>query len=131
MATFFIFGATFSFKSIEKTKTVQTTIIFVRFLSILLMVVGAFIVIDKNGSIQDFAPEHGNAIINIEYCDDIFSNLLFALMIHHSMPGITRQLTELSQIQSFLNIGFLISGISMLVIPITAVLAFGNDLTHH
>lgn len=52
-------------------------------------------------------------------------------MIHHSMPGITKQLTELSQIQSFLNIGFLISGITMLIIPITAVFAFGNDLTHY
>ena len=49
-------------------------------------------------------------------------------MFHHSMPGMTKQLTDLGQIQSFLNIGFLTAGTTMLIIPITAAMAFGNDL---
>jgi hypothetical protein len=128
LAIFFIFGAIFSFKSIEKTKVIQTTMIFVRFLSVFLMIIGAFIIMGQNGDIKGLAPADGNAFFNIDYFGDIFSNPLFAFMIHHSMPGITKQLTELSQIQSFLNIGFLIAGISMLIIPITAVFAFGNEL---
>jgi len=129
LAIFFLFGATFSFKSIEKTKVIQTTMITVRFLSVALMIIGAFVIMGQNEGIQDLSPTDGNVIFNIDYFGYIFSNLLFAFMIHHSMPGITKQLTELSQIQSFLNIGFLISGITMLIIPITAAFAFGNELT--
>jgi hypothetical protein len=128
LAVFFIFGASFSFKSIEKTKVVQATMIFVRFLAVGLMIIGAFIIIGQNGGIQDLAPEGGNAYFNVEYFGDIFSNLIFAFMFHHSMPGMTKQLTELPQIQSFLNIGFVTAGFTMLIIPITAAMAFGQDL---
>lgn len=100
--------------------------ILVRFVSIFLMIVGSFIILGQNRGAQDLAPADGNAFFNGKYFGDIFSNLLFAFMIHHSMPGITKQLTELKQIRSFLNIGFLVSGATMLIIPITACLAFGN-----
>ena len=128
LGLFFIFGASFSFKSIEKTKIVQATMIFVRFLTVFLMVIGAFIIIGQNGGLQDLAPRGGNAFFNGKYFGDIFSNLIFAFMFHNSMPGMTRQLTDLKQIQSFLNIGFLTAGVTMLIIPITACFAFGNDL---
>lgn len=128
LGVFFLFGASFSFKSIEKTKVVQATMIFVRFLSVFLMVIGAFIIMGQNGGIQDLAPKDGNAFFNGQYFGDIFSNLIFAFMFHHSMPGMTKQLTDLKHIQSFLNIGFVTAGMTMLIIPITACFAFGNDL---
>ena len=99
----------------------------VRFLSVALMIIGAFIIMGQNG-VADLSPKDGNPWFNTQYFGDIFSNLIFAFMFHHSMPGMTRQLTDLKQIQSFLNIGFLTAGITMLIIPITAALAFGNDL---
>jgi len=128
LGIFFVFGASFSFKSIEKTKVVQATMIFVRFLSVFLMVIGAIIIMAQNGGIQDLAPKEGNAYFNSKYFGDIFSNLIFAFMFHHSMPGMTKQLTDLKQIQSFLNIGFLTAGITMTIIPMTACFAFGNEL---
>ena len=100
----------------------------VRFISVSLMIIGAFIIIGQNGGAQDLAPKDGNAFFNTQFFGDIFSNLIFAFMFHHSMPGMTRQLTNLNQIYSFLKIGFITAGATMLVIPITAALAFGNDL---
>ena len=49
-------------------------------------------------------------------------------MFHHSMPGMMKQLTNLNQIMPFLKVGFMTAGMTMLIIPITASLAFGNDL---
>ena len=100
----------------------------VRTISVVLMIVGAFIIIGQNGGAQSLSPKDGNAFFNSQYFGDIFSNLIFAFMFHHSMPGMTKQLTNLNQIHPFLKIGFLTAGITMLVIPITAALAFGNDL---
>jgi len=49
-------------------------------------------------------------------------------MFHHSLPGITEQLTKYSQIKDFVGVAFLVTAITMLAIPISAVMAFGNDL---
>ena len=100
----------------------------VRFISVVLMIMGAFIIIGQNGGAQNLAPKDGNAFFNSQYFGDIFSNLIFAFMFHHSMPGMTKQLTNLNQIHPFLKIGFITAGTTMLIIPITAALAFGNDL---
>ena len=102
--------------------------IFVRFLSVILMIIGALVIIGQNGGAQNLAPYGVNAFFNSQYFGDIFSNLIFAFILHHSMPALMKQLTDMSQVQSFLNIGFLTAGTTMLIIPITAALAFGNDL---
>ena len=60
LGLFFLFGAAFSFKSIEKTKVMQTVMIFVRFLSVALMFIGAFIIIGQNGGTADLSPKEGN-----------------------------------------------------------------------
>ena len=128
LVVFFIAGALFSFKSIEKTKIMQIVIIAARILTVTLMLVGAFIIIGQNGKIQDLRPKDGNLFFNIEYFDDIFSNLIFSFMFHHSLPGITKELTKISQIRQFLFISFIAAGSTVLSIAVTAVLAFGNDL---
>lgn len=97
----------------------------VRFISVSLMIIGAFIIMGQNGGTRNLAPVDGNAFFNSKYFGDIFSNLIFAFMFHHSMPGMTKQLTHLNQIHPFLKVGFLTAGVTMLVIPITACLAFG------
>lgn len=53
----------------------------------------------QNGGIQDLAPADGNAFFNAPYFGDVFSNLVFTFMFHHSLPGITKQLTKISQIK--------------------------------
>ena len=84
----------------------------------------------QNGYIESFTPENGNGSFNMEFFGDIFSNLVFYFLFHHSVPGLTKQLTHLNQITYFLKYAFLIVGISMIVIPITAIMAFGNNLIH-
>lgn len=49
LGVFFVSGAAFSFKSIEKTKGLQIVIITVRFISIILMLLGAIIIMAQNG----------------------------------------------------------------------------------
>jgi hypothetical protein len=49
-------------------------------------------------------------------------------MFHHSLPGITKQLTKLSHIRSFLKVSFLAAGLTVIVISVTASMAFGNEL---
>ena len=106
----------------------QTVMIFVRFLSVSLMIIGACLIMGQNGKIQDLSPKGGNEYFNLEYFGDIFSNLIFAFLFHHSLPGLAKQLTHLNQVQSFIKISFMVAGFTMLVIPITAVLAFGDGL---
>ena len=130
LGLFFVIGATFSFKSIEKTKIVQALMITFRLLSVLLMLVGSIMIMIQNGGVKDLAPEGESSFLNTEYFGDIFSNLIFTFLAHTSAPGITRQLTAYWQIKSFFNIGFIVAGTVMLIIPITATLAFGNELVH-
>ena len=126
LGLFFISGAAFSFKSIDKTKVLQVIIIAIRFISISLMIIGSIIIMIQNGYIQSFTPENGNSAFNLDYFGDIFSNLVFSFLFHHSLPGLTKQLTHLNQIVYFIKYSFLIVGISMIIIPYTAIMAFGN-----
>ena len=131
LGQFFVIGATFSFKSIENTKIIQILMITFRLLSVLFLFIGSKIIMIQNGRVKDLAPEGGNSFLNPDYFGDIFSNLLFTFLAHTSAPGITKQLTAYWQIKSFFNIGFVVAGTVMLVIPITATLAFGNDLVQN
>ena len=48
LSIFFVAGAAFSFKSIEKTKVMQAILVVVRFVSIALMIIGAIIIMVQN-----------------------------------------------------------------------------------
>jgi hypothetical protein len=61
---FFISGAMFSFKSIEKTKVMQFVIIVVRFISIVAMIIGAIYIMIKYG-VKSPVPS-GKGVFNIE-----------------------------------------------------------------
>jgi hypothetical protein len=52
-------------------------------------------------------------------------------MFHHSLPGIARQVKNTTDTSFFIKTAFLISGFTLLVIPITSTLAFGMDLGSH
>jgi len=46
------------------------------------------------------------------------------------MPGITKQLKYSKEISGFIKIAFAVAGTTMVIIPITAIMAFGNNLIH-
>lgn len=52
-------------------------------------------------------------------------------MFHHSLPGIAREVTNTRDTAFFIKTAFLISGSTLLIIPITATLAFGDELGSH
>jgi hypothetical protein len=70
-------------------------------------------------------------VFNIDNFAEIFSNSLFALMFHHSLPGIARQVRNTTDRSFFITTAFIISGLTLLVIPITSTLAFGSYLGSH
>lgn len=124
LALFFLSGAAFSFKSIENTKSLQFVIIVVRFISIVAMIIGAIFIMIKYGVKSPIPNNEG--VFNMENFAEIFSNSLFALMFHHSLPGIARQVKNTTDTGFFIKAAFLISGFTLLIIPLTACLAFGQ-----
>ena len=86
LTLFFLSGALFSFRSISKTKPIQVITITVRFVSVVLMILGAVIIIFQNGFEMNFTPPRGNAFFNLSFFGDIFSNLVFSFLFHHSIP---------------------------------------------
>lgn len=116
-------GAAFSFKSIENTKALQLVIIVVRFISIVAMIIGAVYIMFAHG-VKTPTPSDGS-YFNLSHFANIFSNSLFALMFHHSLPGIARQVTNTRDTSYFIKLAFIISGSTLLIIPITACFAFG------
>lgn len=123
LGLFFLSGAAFSFKSIENTKALQFFIIVARFISIVAMIIGAIYIMIKYG-VQSPVPKDGG-VFNISNFADIFSNSLFALMFHHSLPGIAKEVKNTTDTSFFIKAAFLISGSTLFVIPITACFAFG------
>jgi hypothetical protein len=51
-------------------------------------------------------------------------------MFHHSIPTITQTLKRREEIDEFIKIAFKVAGSVMIIIPFTAVMAFGNNLIH-
>lgn len=64
LGLFFISGAAFSFKSIEKTKVMQFVIIVVRVISIVAMIIGAIYIMIKYG-VKSPVPD-GEGVFNID-----------------------------------------------------------------
>ena len=86
LGVFFISGAVFSFRNVSQTKVLQFVIIAVRFLSILSMIVGAIYIIIRYGS-QGLVPA-GTSAVTFSYFPELFSNTIFGLLCHHSIPSI-------------------------------------------
>lgn len=47
-------------------------------------------------------------------------------MFHHSLPGISAQTKNTADTTFFIRYGFLIASSTLFVIPLTAVMAFGQ-----
>jgi len=87
------------------------------------MIIGAVYIMIAHG-VKTPTPEN-EGYFNMDHFANIFSNSLFALMFHHSLPGIARQVKNTTDTSYFIKLAFLISGSTLLIIPITACFAFG------
>jgi amino acid permease len=104
----------------------QVIIVSVRALTIGLFLGGAIYLIINHHGVRKVIPE-GKGVFNIENFVEIFSNSVFSLMFHHSLPGIIQNL-NVHEAKFVIRNAFIISGSVLMIIPITGVLAFGKDL---
>ena len=51
-------------------------------------------------------------------------------MFHHSIPTISQTLKRREEIDDFIRIAFKVAGAVMIIIPLTAIMTFGNNLVH-
>lgn len=56
--------------------------------------------------------------------------MVFSFLFHHSIPTITQTLKKREEINEFIKIAFKVAGTVMIIIPITAIMAFGTNLVH-
>lgn len=126
LLVFFVAGAVFSFRSIDKTKVMQAVIIGVRVLTIVLFLGGAIFLFSRDG-IKHLTPP-GKGYFNFDSFVEIFSNSVFSLMFHHSLPNIVGNLKTTEDVRFVIRNGFLISGTVLILIPLTGVMAFGKEL---
>jgi amino acid permease len=86
LAVFFFCGSVFSFGNIQQTKVLQYVIIAIRFFSLFAMIGGAIYIIAAYGS-QGLVPA-GSSAVNFSYFPELFSNSIFGLLCHHTIPSI-------------------------------------------
>lgn len=127
LIVFFLSGSIFSFRNVSQTKVLQIVIIAVRFLSLLSMIVGAIYIIIRYGS-QGLVPE-GTSAANFSYFPELFSNTIFGLLCHHSIPSIVATVQPIQGIKKSVRYGFISSILTVIVIPVTAIMAFGTQLS--
>lgn len=81
--SFFLLTVIFSFRNVQKTKILQDIIVIVRFFTIFSLLAGAFQVISING--VRGIDERGS-YFDFSNFASFFSNLQFALLMHHAIP---------------------------------------------
>jgi amino acid permease len=87
------------------------------------MIGGAIFLVGRDG-MKDLVPS-GEGYFNWGSFLELFSNSVFALLFHHSLPGIVTQLKNTEDIHFVIRNAFLISGFVLIVLPLTACMAFG------
>jgi amino acid permease len=126
LGVFFVSGSVFSFRNVSQTKVLQVVIIAVRFLSIMSMIVGAIYIIIKYGS-QGLVPEGSS--FNFTFFPELFSNTIFGLLCHHSIPSIVATVQPVQDVKKSVRYGFISSVLTVIIIPVTAIMAFGSKLS--
>ena len=104
----------------------QAVIIFIRALSIILMIGGAMFLMARDG-VKNLTPT-GKGYFNFSTFLELLSNSVFALLCHHCLPGIMTNLKNPEDIRFAIKYAFFISGSILIILPLTACMAFGEDL---
>lgn len=104
----------------------QAIIIGVRVLTIILFIGGAIFLFARDG-VKKLIPK-GQGYFNFGSFVNLFSNSCFSLMFHHSLPNIVANLRNTDDVRFVVKNAFIISGSVLLIIPVTGVMAFGEEL---
>ena len=123
---FFIIVSLLALKNVQSTKWLQNIIAVLRYITSLLMIIGALIYIGRRGGVAGGS--------DIKYFDisnfaAIFGNVVFAFLSHHSLPGILKPIRPETSIKKVIFWGYICGCMIMYMVALTAVLAFG-DLTN-
>ena len=128
---FFIVVSILALKNVQSTKWLQNVIMVLRFLNTLLMIIGALIYIGRRKGV---ASANDIKFFDMGDFASIFGNVVFAFLSHHSLPGILKPVRPEHSIKRIIFWGYLCGCLIMLMVAITAVLAFGdlkNDCKDH
>jgi hypothetical protein len=106
----------------------QFITIVVRFLSILSMIFGAIYIIILFGN-HGLVPT-GTTAVNFSSFPELFSNTIFVMMCHHSIPSIVATVSPAKGFKESMRYGFITTIATCLIIPITAIMAFGTSLSN-
>ena len=127
----FVFAAlvtVFCIGNIENSKWLQIIVVFMRFFSVILMIIGCLYGISKNGAANWNSPKLKK--FDFSQLHFVFGNTIFINMIHHSIPGIFYPMRPQKQIRKTLFWCFSIGTCILTLEGLLAVLAFG-DLSSH
>lgn len=98
----------------------------VRFITILSLFIGAFIISSRFGFHS--LTERGNNLFDIKNFNSFFSNLQFGLLMHHSIPSMLSSVKNQKDIKKIHFSAFGLGTVLFIAISFTSVMAFGKCL---
>ena len=102
---------------------IQNIIVILRFLTIFLLILGAIIAIIQRGEI---ANPNKITYYDFGYFSSLFGNVVFAFMMHHSIPGILKPVRPEKDVKKVVFYSYIFGCCLLFIVSITAVLAFGD-----
>ncbi|KRX01663.1 hypothetical protein PPERSA_03747 [Pseudocohnilembus persalinus] len=124
---FFFISALFSFRNVQSTKKLQKFIVFIRIITILTMTLGCIYHFTLVSDIQPLSSQK-YPYVNYSGFGSFFSNTVLAFALHHSIPSMLTPVRPEKKIKNVYQSAFAISFGVFTIMPILAVLAFGDDL---
>ena len=118
---FFIIVFLLCLKNVQRTKTLQRIIIVCRFVTLSLMIGGAIYIIAKYSKDVPQSPSTFDA----SKFSLVYGNIIFALLAHHSLPGVFTPLRPASAAKRTMGIANFSATFLLMMIGITASFAFG------
>ena len=114
----------FSFGNIENAKGLQIVTTIIRFIAILLMIIGSiYTLFHKDGGITTASHIFE---FDFSYMHILFGNTIFVFIWHHSLSGITYPIRPQSQIKPMLFWSFVVGASTLIWEAFLAVLAFSH-----
>ncbi|EAS05856.2 transmembrane amino acid transporter protein (macronuclear) [Tetrahymena thermophila SB210] len=125
MISFLACSIIFSFSNVQKTKTLQNVIVVVRFLTIAALLIGSFQIAGKT-SFHNLNENH--TYFDFDNFSSFFGDLQFALLMHHAIPSMFYSIENQKNIKKVSFAAFGIGSLSIVLLSIFGVMAFGKCL---
>ncbi|KAL4428773.1 hypothetical protein ABPG74_001287 [Tetrahymena malaccensis] len=125
MISFLALSVIFSFSNVQKTKTLQNVIVVVRFLTIAALLIGSFQIAGKT---EFHSLNENHTYFDFDNFSSFFSDLQFALLMHHAIPSMFYSIENQKNIKKVSFAAFGIGSLSIVLLSIFGVMAFGKCL---